>query len=89
RERLIAAAAGGIDAIAVEFGADAFRWLDAEVSEFDYPVEAYPQKIRSLNFDKHPVIESTLNGIKGQYLLLADGVLNMRRHGGYRIEARY
>ncbi len=89
RDRLIAAAAARIEAITAEFGAAAFRWLDTEVSEFDYPVETYPQKIRSLNFDKHPAIESTLSGIKGQYLLLADGVLNMRRHGGYRIEARY
>ena len=34
--------------------------LDDEVYEFNYPVEAYPEKVSSLNFDKKPEIKSKL-----------------------------
>ncbi|MEE2786072.1 MAG: DUF2797 domain-containing protein [Myxococcota bacterium] len=59
---------------------------DAEVVDLHYPVEAYPEKVKSLSFDKTPVITGTLQGIKGQYLLL-DGhrVLNIRKHNGYHL----
>jgi len=59
--------------------------LDEEVIEIEYPVNEYPTKIKSLGFDKKPVIEGVLNGIKGQYLILDCGVLNMRKHQGYFI----
>ncbi|WP_372652252.1 DUF2797 domain-containing protein [Halobacteriovorax sp.] len=59
--------------------------LDEEVIQIDYPVNEYPTKITSLGFDKKPVIEGVLNGIKGQYLILDCGVLNMRKHQGYFI----
>ncbi len=59
--------------------------LDEEVIEIEYPVNEYPTKIKSLGFDKNPVIEGVLNGIKGQYLILDCGVLNMRKHQGYFI----
>jgi len=50
----------------------------------DYPVTHTPQKIKSLNFDKTPIISGTLNGIKGQYLFLDDEyVLNIRKFTGY------
>lgn len=54
--------------------------------EIQYPVIRYPEKINSLNFDKTPVIEGTLLGIKGQYLLLDTGVINMRSYSGYEIQ---
>lgn len=38
--------------------------------EFVYPVEQYPEKIKSLNLDKTPKIRGILQGIKGQYLIL-------------------
>jgi hypothetical protein len=50
-----------------------------------YPVARYLEKITSYNFDKAPVIESTLLGIKGQYLMFEDGVINMRRFSGYNV----
>lgn len=59
--------------------------LDEEVVQIDYPVIEYPEKIKSLGFDKMSEIEGTLNGIKGQYLILDCGVLNMRKHQGYFI----
>lgn len=57
-----------------------------EVTNIEYPVEQYPQKIKSLGFDKTPSIEGVLTGIKGQYLLFEnDMVLNIRKHNGYYI----
>ncbi len=54
--------------------------------ELDYPVEIYPEKIKSLNFDKDPVVSGILTGIKGQYLLLDQNrVINMRKFGAYQI----
>ena len=55
-----------------------------DVTEIIYPVEKYPEKIKSIGFDKLPEIEGTLSGIKGQYLIFDDSrVLNMRKHNGY------
>jgi hypothetical protein len=39
-----------------------------------------------LNFEKTPVIEGTLVGIKGQYLIFDIGVLNVRRFTSYDVE---
>ncbi len=59
---------------------------DPLVHEFIYPVERYPEKIKSLNFDKEPEVKGVLSGIKGQYLLFEDNsVINMRKFGGYLI----
>lgn len=61
--------------------------LDEKKSlSFDYPVIEYPQKITALSFDKTPKIEGILLGIKGQYLLLDTGVLNIRKFGGYSVK---
>lgn len=59
---------------------------DAKVVEIDYPVLEYPVKVSSLNFDKTPVIEGRLLGIKGQYLILDVGVLNIRKFTSYNIQ---
>ena len=51
----------------------------------DYPVRNWPFKVTSLSFDKTPVIQGKLEGIKGQYLILDTGVLNIRKHTGYNV----
>ena len=53
---------------------------------FDYPVDIYPEKIKSLNPEKTPEISGVLQGIKGQYLILDSGVINLRKFGGYHVE---
>jgi len=54
--------------------------------ELAYPVFQYPVKIKSLNFEKDPVVSGVLDGIKGQYLMLDQNrVINMRKFGGYLI----
>lgn len=55
------------------------------VREFHYPVLEYPAKVASRNFDKTPIVEGVLQGIKGQYLLFDTGVLNIRKFGGYSV----
>ncbi len=60
--------------------------LDGEAPvEIEYPVVEYPKKIVSHNFDKKEVFEGMLMGIKGQYLILDTGVVNVRKFGGYHL----
>ena len=57
--------------------------------DLKYPVSEYPVKIKSLNFDKDPIVSGRLTGIKGQYLLFnEDRVINIRKFGGYLIKFR-
>ena len=58
---------------------------DAEVVEMRYPVAAYPAKIASFDLDKDPVVEGTLQGIKGQYLIFDTGVINIRKYTDYQL----
>jgi len=61
-----------------------------EITEINYPVQEYPVKVNSISFDKEPVIEGTLEGIRGQYFILDGGrVLNIRKHNGYLVEMEY
>ncbi|MFC2112122.1 DUF2797 domain-containing protein [Bacteroidota bacterium] len=63
---------------------------DNEVIEINYPVLQYPEKVKSLGFDKTKFIDGVLIGIKGQYLIFKDGsVLNIRKHSGYLVAMEY
>ncbi len=86
RDHLVALCQHEIKAAQARFGSGAIVALDEEVVTIDYPVEVYPSKVSSLNFDKTPVISGVLQGVKGQYLLLDIGVLNIRKFSGYQIE---
>ena len=59
--------------------------VDEEARAFVYPVLTYPKRVSSFNFDKTARIEGTLLGIKGQYVILDTGVLNMRKFAGYSV----
>jgi hypothetical protein len=61
----------------------------AEPRRFLYPVLRYPVKASSLNPEKQPDLSGVLLGIKGQYLILDSGVLNIRKHGGYEVKAGF
>ena len=56
------------------------------MTEILYPVEQYPQKVKSFNLDKQPLVDGTLLGIKGQYLILDTGVINVRKFSGYHVD---
>src|SRR3989338_552219 len=52
------------------------------IIEITYPVLQYPAHIKTFDFDKTPAIEGQLLGIKGQYLIFDQGVINIRKFGG-------
>ncbi len=67
-----------------------FEWeeSDDEPVRLIYPVQRYPEKIKSHNFDKSPQLGGVLTGIKGQYLMFGDTVVNMRKYAGYTLELK-
>ena len=68
--------------------ADLRQFIDTDdtVCSINYPVDRYPEKVKSVGFDKQAQIEGCLAGIKGQYLIFDDNrVLNIRKHNGYRV----
>ncbi|WP_252091223.1 DUF2797 domain-containing protein [Pseudomonas sp. MWU13-3659] len=86
REQIFDACADGLRGLQERFGLQAIQPLpDAEVVQMRYPVEAYPKKIVSFNLDKDPVVEGTLLGIKGQYLIFDTGVINIRKYTAYQL----
>ena len=86
RDRLLAKLEGGLGSLRERFGADAIRVLDDAPRHLDYPVLEFPRKIVSHNFDKSAEVEGTLMGLKGQYLILDTGVINLRKFTGYEIQ---
>lgn len=85
RDRLLARLESGLGQLRQRFGADAIRPLDEPPVSFDYPVLEHPRKIVSHNFDKQPEVAGTLLGLKGQYLILDSGVINLRKFTGYEV----
>ena len=86
RDQLMAECQDEIVALQQRFGEQAIVALNNEdIVQLDYPVQQYPEKVKSLNFDKTPEISGTLQGLKGQYLILDSGVLNVRKFTGYQI----
>ncbi len=86
RDELMAECRAEIDALQQRFGEQAiFPLLDKDVLAIDYPVQQYPEKVTSFNFDKTAEISGVLKGIKGQYLILDTGVLNIRKFSGYQV----
>lgn len=87
RDRLLALCESEITMLQQQFGESAIQVLTAEpVQTIEYPVNAYPKKVSSFNFDKTATVEGRLEGIKGQYLILDKGVINLRKFSGYHIE---
>ncbi len=85
RDELLTLAADDIAAIRKDYNDSDIVLLDDKQISIAFPVEQYPEKVKSLNFDKTAEIEGTLLGIKGQYLILDSGVLNIRKFAGYHI----
>jgi len=67
-----------------------FLHLDDEVTNINYPVKIFPDKVKSLSLSKVKKIEGKLTGIKGQYLLFEnDCVFNVRSHKGYNVKISF
>jgi len=55
--------------------------------KFNFPIEKYPNKIKSTKLDKESSFSGKLLGIKGQYILFEDGqVFNVRNHEGFVVD---
>lgn len=68
----------GIHAVSVLTGVDPVT--------INYPVQRLPEKLVSLDLEDLPSTEGQLLGIKGQYLIFDNGVLNIRKYTGYELE---
>ena len=87
RDELMDNAWNDLMALQKEHGVQAIQFIDdGDEYEFEYPVEEYPSKIVTHNLDKNPSAEGVLKGIKGQYLILDTGVINIRKYGAYHVE---
>ena len=87
RDTLVVRVQTALDEIKASYGDLAIRPItDQEVVSINYPVLEYPTKVVALNFDKTPLIEGTLMGIKGQYLIFDIGVINLRKFTAYDVE---
>jgi hypothetical protein len=86
RKKVVESAREDLKALAGEHPEFDFEELDDAPMELTYPVENYPEKVSSFNFDKTPMISGVLQGIKGQYLILDGGVLNIRKFSGYEVK---
>ena len=90
RDQLFAETLHEIKALQERFGEQSIKALKTEtVTEIVYPVLQYPDKVKSLSFDKTTQLEGELLGIKGQYLILDTGVINIRKFTGYHIKMEF
>lgn len=87
RDELLNACAQDLEEILKTTGEDSVQIIqDASEVQINYPVNVYPEKVKSFNFDKVAEVGGVLHGIKGQYLLFDTGVINMRKFSGYEVE---
>jgi hypothetical protein len=88
RARVLALIADDLAALRQIHGQRALREVNGEGLELHYPVNNWPEKIKTHNLDKTSQVEGTLEGIKGQYLILDTGVINIRKFTGYQVRFR-
>ena len=87
RDQLAEVCSDQVNGLQSRFGVENIEFLpDESMIEIQYPVEHYPEKVKSHNLDKTPLVEGVLMGIKGQYLILDSGVINMRKYSGYKLD---
>lgn len=87
RDQLIALCKAELTEITQRFGEQAMEILiNEQPVDICFPVDNYPVKVKSFNLDKDPEVSGVLHGIKGQYLLLDTGVINIRKFSGYELE---
>lgn len=59
--------------------------LDEPDIGLNYPVINFPIKLNAISLDKQTKVTGVLAGIKGQYLLFENEVINIRKHSGYQV----
>jgi hypothetical protein len=85
KDRIFSLAGESLRELLVRYDGQITMIEEAETVSLHYPVTCYPDKIKSLSLDKTPEVKGVLQGIKGQYLLLDVGVINIRKFSGYEV----
>ncbi len=88
RQRILGLIADDLSALKESHGPDSIREVDEDALGLSYPVAVWPEKVKTHNLDKAPEVEGVLEGIKGQYLILDTGVINIRKFTGYEVRFR-
>lgn len=88
RDRLLALIADDLTAFQAQHGEAAIRPVNEDGLALSYPVTVWPDKVKTHNLDKTSMAEGVLQGIKGQYLILDSGVINIRKYTGYEVRFR-
>lgn len=88
RQRMLDLIADDLVALRETHGQEAIREVNEDGLGLSYPVDVWPEKIKTHNLDKTPEVEGVLEGIKGQYLILDTGVINIRKFTGYEVRFR-
>ncbi len=88
RDRLAGSVQSELEALKLIHADLQWELLDDAPIQLTWPVERYPERIVSLSLDKTPEISGALMGIKGQYLILDCGVINIRKFAGYEVTVR-
>ncbi|QFS86350.1 MULTISPECIES: DUF2797 domain-containing protein [unclassified Marinobacter] len=88
RQRLLAVIEPDLAELRRTHGEDSLRVVDEASLGLGYPVQMWPSKVKTHNLDKSPDVEGRLEGIKGQYLMLDTGVINIRKFTGYEVRFR-
>lgn len=87
RAELLDRCRGPLAELQQRFGLQAIQPAeDAAPLDFRYPVLEYPSKVKSLALEKLGEVEGDLLGIKGQYLILSSGVINVRKYTAHEVE---
>ena len=88
KESLLARARSSVDGVLDKYADQITLLEDVAVTELSYPVDLYPEKVSSLSLDKTDNVSGVLQGIKGQYLILDTGVINIRIFSGYLVSCQ-
>jgi len=87
RDELMAKSEEGLEFLEQEHGLQALQRLYNEtITDIKFPLMKFPEKVKSLNLDKQPLVEGILQGIKGQYLIMDTGVINIRKFTAYNVK---
>jgi len=87
-KELIPLISAKLEDIRLTYGENSVEQLNENIVTLNFPVEEFPKKINSFNFDKTPEVSGELIGIKGQYLLFDNGVINIRKFSSYHVHAQ-
>ncbi|MCL1080116.1 DUF2797 domain-containing protein [Parashewanella spongiae] len=74
-----------LNELCMENGDYKIERLNDNIQSINFPIENFPTKIKSHNFDKTPEVTGILKGIKGQYLIFDTGVINVRKFTSYEV----